>query len=124
MNWGNVRRERRTLRFATHSLPVPDFYFSQFLHHVVNEARRNRELPPLSRLPSPRIGPTMNDPGQDHPGHGAVGDDSDLGVTDFDFSVAEDIFASEDWMSLLGGTSMDTAPKESNGTFPFHPQGE
>lgn len=110
------------MRFTTDSLPVPDFYFSQFLRHVVSEARRRSELPPLARLPSPRIGPSTIDAYQAVPA--GLGDNSELGVADFDFSVAEDIFASEDWMSLLGGTSVDTAPRESSGTFPFHPQGE
>jgi hypothetical protein len=64
INRDNVSRQGQPfllLRADSPTPPVPDFYFSQFLHHVVNEAKRKRELPPVSRLSSPRIGaPTLN----------------------------------------------------------------
>ncbi|ORY28943.1 hypothetical protein BCR39DRAFT_180451 [Naematelia encephala] len=68
----------------------PDFHFSQFLRHVVVEARRKRELPPTSALPSPRMGmSTLQDTVASH----------------LDFSIADDVFATEDWMNFLDGVS-------------------
>lgn len=101
---------------STNLTPVPDFYFSQFLHHVVVEARRKRDLPPATAHTSPRMG---GEPLNRMP------DALANTILEFDFSIADDIFASEDWMSILGGAgSMDQQPVTASSVFPFFPLGE
>lgn len=88
--------------------PVPDFHFAQFLHHVVVEARRKKQLPPGSVAASPRAGVV------------------ELPEATFDFSVADGMFASEDWMAILAGGLGDHVqqPVEAVPAFQFFALGE
>ncbi|KAL1407973.1 hypothetical protein Q8F55_004770 [Vanrija albida] len=105
--------------------PVPDFYFSQFLHHVVVEARRKRELPPASALPSRQPSPGPVGPPPEPVESAKTCESTESAATsrlDFDFAVAEDIFASEDWMSIVGGVGANDQPLLDPGAaFPFLP---
>lgn len=108
--------------------PVPDFYFSQFLHHVVVEARRKRELPPASALPSRHPSPGLEVAPLPEPVESVkTCDSTESGTTsrlDFDFGIADNIFASEDWMSIVGGVGANDQPLLDPGnTFPFLPLG-
>ncbi|KAL7423283.1 hypothetical protein Q5752_002583 [Cryptotrichosporon argae] len=88
----------------------PDFHFSQFLRHVVIEARRRRELPPASMRPSPRLAAALA-------AASAVAHDPPS--FDLDFAVADDIFAAEDWMNMVGETWARDQPVDQNTSLSF-----
>ncbi|WOO78134.1 uncharacterized protein LOC62_01G001684 [Vanrija pseudolonga] len=100
----NLREAAKDVELLADQLArFPDFHFAQFLHHVVVEARRKKQLPPGSVATSPRAGaPALPD-------------------ATFDFTVADDMFASEDWMTILaGGVTVDQLqPVEAVPAFQF-----
>ena len=76
---------------------VPDFHFSQFLRHVVQKARKQQQKPATLDMTIPAAVSTAISAGQ-----------TDALVSDgLDFSLAEDVFASTDWMNEFNLTSSD-----------------
>ncbi|KAL1407989.1 hypothetical protein Q8F55_004786 [Vanrija albida] len=77
----------------------PDFHFSHFLRRVVAKARNNRSLRAGS---PPQVVPV------DQPPQPMVQDTTP--PLDFDFAIADNIFATEDWMSIIGGVGSAPPP--------------
>ncbi|WOO78147.1 uncharacterized protein LOC62_01G001697 [Vanrija pseudolonga] len=123
----NLREAAKDVELLADQLGrFPDFYFSQFLHHVVVEARRKRQLPPASALPSRHPSPGLEVAPLPEPVESVKTCDSTESTTtsrlDFDFGIADNIFASEDWMSIVGGVGANDQPMLDPGNaFPFLP---
>ena len=88
---------------------VPDFHFSKLLHQVVTEARKRQQIPPASVAASPNIQPEQLET---------------IPSAGLDFSIAESLFSSQDWMSVLGQSGAMDQPASSGAALPFFPLSE
>lgn len=100
--------------------PVPDFHFSHFLRRVVAKARSNRVIPAAGSSPPPQQQQQV----LDQIPQPIVPDTTP--PLDFDFAIADNIFATEDWMSIIGGVGNVPQPHNTAAApmptgFPFMP---
>ncbi|WOO78127.1 uncharacterized protein LOC62_01G001680 [Vanrija pseudolonga] len=97
----------------------PDFHFSHFLRRVVAKARSNRVIPAAGSSPPPQQQQVQP---PDHVPQPIVPDTTP--PLDFDFAIADNIFATEDWMSIIGGVGSVPQPPQAApmpSGFPFMP---
>ena len=73
------------------------------------EARKRQQIPPASVTASPRI----------------QSEQPEMIISaGLDFSIAESLFSSQDWMSVLGQSGAMDQPPSSSAALPFFPLSE